>query len=311
MAHRKPNVKIGIAGWSYPDWEHVVYPSGGGRGKLRFVAQFFPAIEINSTFYRIPSTRVVEGWCAEVSSVEEFTFTVKLLQDFTHGKSRADVKGPDFARNVSSFKQALQPIQRSGRLGSVLIQFPYSFHLDSKNLDYLKQLFTAFEGDPLVVEVRHRSFLNEEFFDFLRRCQVGFVNLDQPPVSYSIGPTAEITGPVAYVRFHGRNSAAWFDEKATRNERYDYCYSGQELHEWVDRVEQLSNGAQVVYVMFNNHFRGQEVVNALEFLHLWSRKPVPVPAPLKRVYPRLKEIASESSLQSPDAGNTLPLFPEE
>jgi uncharacterized protein YecE (DUF72 family) len=136
------------------------------------------------------------------------------------------------------------------------------------------------------------------------------VNLDQPPVSYSLGPTAESTGPVAYVRFHGRNSAAWFDEHATRDERYNYCYSGDELDEWVNRVEQLSNSAQVVYVMFNNHFRGQEVVNALEFLHLWSGKPVPVPAPLKRVYPRLKKIASEFSPGSPDADDTLPLFPE-
>jgi uncharacterized protein YecE (DUF72 family) len=310
VVHRKPNVKIGIAGWSYPDWKGIVYPPGGDWSKLRFMAQFFPAIEINSTFYRIPSTRVVEGWCAEVSFVEEFTFSVKLLQDFTHGKNREDVSGLDFARNVTSFKQALQPIQNSGRLGAVLIQFPYSFHLNSKNLDYLRQLFNAFEGAPLVVEVRHRSFLNKEFTDFLRRCQVGFVNLDQPPVSQSIGPTAEITAPVAYVRFHGRNATAWFDENATRDERYDYCYSSAELQEWEDRVEQLSNGALVVYAMFNNHFRGQEVVNALEFLHLWSGRPVPVPAPLKRVYPRLNDIASASQPQASGAGDTLPLFPE-
>jgi uncharacterized protein YecE (DUF72 family) len=310
VAHRKPNVKIGIAGWSYPDWKDIVYPSGGGWNKLRFIAQFFPAIEINSTFYRIPSTRVVDGWCAEVSSAEDFTFAVKLLQDFTHGENKGDITGLDFTRNVSSFKQALQPIQKSGRLGAVLIQLPYSFHLQSKNLDYLKQLFHAFEGAPLVVEVRHRSFQNKEFFDFLRLCRVGFVNLDQPPVSYSLGPTAEITGPVAYVRFHGRNSAAWFNENATRDERYDYCYSGEELGEWIERVEQLSSGAVRVYVMFNNHFRGQEVVNALEFLHLWSEKPVPVPAPLKRVYPRLKDIASEFSPRASDADGTLPLFSE-
>lgn len=274
------------------------------------MAQFFAALEINSTFYRIPSTRVVDKWCAEVRSVQDFTFSVKLFQDFTHGENRGDNTGLGFTRNVSSFQRALLPIQQSGRLGAVLIQFPYSFHLNSKNLDYLKQLFKALEGSPLVVEVRHRSFLHKEFFDLLRRCEVGFVNLDQPPVSYSLGPTAENTGPVAYVRFHGRNSAAWFDEHSSRDERYNYCYAGDELDEWVNRVEQLSNSARVVYVIFNNHFRGQEVVNALEFLHLWSEKPVPVPAPLKRVYPRLKEIASEFSPRSSDADDTLPLFPE-
>jgi uncharacterized protein YecE (DUF72 family) len=311
VTRRKSNVKIGISGWSYPDWRNIVYPRGRGVNQLQFLAQFFPAIEINSTFYRIPSTNVVERWCADVSGTEDFTFTAKLFQDFTHAENKADVSGPEFSRKSRAFLQALQPLEARNRLGAVLIQFPYSFHLNSKNLDYLRHLLAALDGPPRVVEVRHRSFLNKEFFEFLRQCGAGFVNIDQPDVSYSIGPTAEATAPVAYVRFHGRNSAAWFKENTTRDERYDYSYTEDELHEWVHRVETLSNSAHVVYAMFNNHFRGQEVVNALEFLHLWSGNSVPAPDLLTRVYPRLKDIVSESRSSLTNRGTTLPLFPED
>jgi uncharacterized protein YecE (DUF72 family) len=311
VAHRRPNVKIGVAGWSYPDWNGIVYPPGRDLHKLQFLSQFFPALEVNSTFYRIPTAKIVEGWCAQVSDTEDFTFTVKLLQDFTHGEKRPDASGSDFSKNARAFLQALQPIQAHHRLGAVLIQFPYSFHFNSRNLAYLRHLLSALEGPPLVVEVRHRSFLKREFFEFLHERGAGFVNIDQPPVSYSIGPTGERTAPVAYIRFHGRNSVAWFDGNATRDERYDYCYTGKELHEWLGKLETLSEGARVVYAIFNNHFRGQEVVNALEFLHLWSEKPVPVPSPLTRAYPRLKEIMSESRSRQLNPSASLPLFPED
>jgi len=311
VTQRKSNVKVGIAGWSYPDWNDTVYPRARKLNRLHFLAQFFPSIEINSTFYRIPAVKIAERWCADVSDFEGFSFTVKLLQDFTHTERVASAKLTNFSRNAAAFKQSIQPLQDQKRLGAILVQFPYSFHFTSENLRYLEQLFSEFEALPLVVEVRHRSFQARGFFDFLKQHGVGFVNIDQPPVSSNIHPTAEITSSIAYVRFHGRNSTAWFDDRASRNERYDYSYSRGELREWLDRIDKLAESARVVYVVFNNHFRGQEVANALEFLHLWTTAPVRIPAPLKKTYPRLESIALDDSPISPEKGDTLPLFPEE
>lgn len=311
MTRRKSNVKVGIAGWSYPDWNDTVYPRVPKLNRLHFLAQFFSSIEINSTFYRIPTPKIAENWCATVSDCEGFSFTVKLLRDFTHTEKVATARSTNFSRNAADFKQSLQSLLDQSRLGAILVQFPYSFHFTSENLRYLEQLFSEFEALPLVVEVRHRSFQDREFFDFLKQHGVGFVNIDQPSVSSNIRPTAEATSSIAYVRFHGRNSTAWFDDRATRNERYDYSYSRGELREWLDRIDKLAESALVVYVVFNNHFRGQEVANALEFLHLWTTAPVRIPAPLKKTYPRLERIALDGPPMSSEEGETLSLFPQE
>jgi uncharacterized protein YecE (DUF72 family) len=308
---RKDNIKVGIAGWSYPDWKGVVYPSDRNLSKLKLMARFFRTIEINSTFYRIPPVRMVELWCREVEPVEDFIFTVKLLQDFTHAPPESRLPERDFAEKAKAVKESLRPLEKENRLGAMLVQFPYSFHLSSNNLEYMKRLFDEFQGIPLVVEVRHRSFENPEFYAFLREQGVGWVNIDQPQVSYSVRATSEVTAPMAYVRFHGRNAEAWFDADSTRETRYDYDYSQRELSDWIHRVEKLSGEARVVYAIFNNHFRGQEVANALEFMYLWTEKPVAVPPLITKTYPRLKKISSDMASSKYSNLETLPLFPED
>lgn len=305
MTSRRSNVRVGIAGWSYPDWEGVVYPAQRDFRKLRFLAQFFRSIEINSTFYRIPTSFTTEKWCKEVAAVKDFTFTVKLMRDFTHSQDL-----PDFTSKADVFRQSLTPMVQQFRLGALLIQFPSSFHFCAESLEYLRKLFDVFSGLPLVVEVRHGSFDTPVFFEFLREHSVGFVNIDQPPVSGALSATREVTSSNAYVRFHGRNISAWFDPNATRNERYNYSYSQDQLLDWVRRVEVISESASVVYVIFNNHFRGQEVKDALEFLHLWYEKPVRIPARLMRSFPQLERIATPDSLSEQGEFEDLPLFPQ-
>ena len=307
---RKNNVKVGIAGWSYPDWEGVVHAADRKLDKLRYLARFFNAIEINTTFYRIPSESTVKRWNESVSMEEDFVFTVKLLRDFTHFSGERPPKGASFAELSSGFQHAMAPLWEGKRLGALLVQFPYSFHYTRENCEYLEELFKSFGEFPLVVEVRHRSFQCNDFNDFLRRHGVGFANIDQPAVSYSVTPAQEVTSAVAYIRFHGRNAAAWFDDSAGRDQRYDYTYSTDELNDWVRRAEVMSNSAQVVYAMFNNHFRGQEVVNALEFQRLWTGSRVNVPTLLKKAYPRLEGIAILNSVDESENATTPSLFPE-
>ncbi len=309
MGSPKPYLKVGIAGWSYPDWEGIVYSTGRTNHRLKFLCQFFSVIEINSTFYRTPTLPMVDTWRREVDDQPTFTFTVKLLKDFTHEVDPAAPSTTSLSKAARDFQNALAPLLHSNRLGAILIQFPYSFHATKKNFEYMKEVFKLFSGYPLVVEVRHRSFQSKEFFDFLREQRVGFANIDQPAVSYSLGRTSTVTSPVGYVRFHGRNARAWFDESAGRDQRYDYSYSQDELREWIAQIEKMPPESEVIYAIFNNHFRGQEVANALEFQHLWTLSPVRVPVLLKKSFPHLQSIALEEPMDATEKPHTLPLFP--
>lgn len=308
---QRSKVRVGIAGWSYPDWAGIVYPARSSFQKLKFLSKLFKTIEINTTFYRVPHLDQAKRWCDNVAEEPEFQFTVKLLQDFTHGREGVPLDVQNFAALSDQFKSMLRVIQAEKRLGALLLQFPYGFHWTPQSREHLKRLLREFNEFPMVVEVRHGSFQNGEFFDFLKKEKIGFVNLDQPRVSQSIGPTAEVTSPVAYVRFHGRNAESWFDERANRDQRYNYLYSSRELEEWRDRVGSISKVAEVVFVIFNNHFRGQEVVNALEFSHLWYEKTVPIPEGLKEQYPRLESIASSQGIRTNEDEYPWLNFPEE
>jgi uncharacterized protein YecE (DUF72 family) len=128
----------------------------------------------------------------------------------------------------------------------------------------------------------------------LRELGIGFCNIDQPQVSYSIGLTQVVTNPVGYLRLHGRNAANWFAEGAGGAARYDYRYPADELQEIVDVVEVLSRQARETYLITNNHFRGQAALNALELRHTLQRAPVRVPPPLLMTYPELRHIAAST-----------------
>ena len=145
---------------------------------------------------------------------------------------------------------------------------------------------------PLVVEVRHASWNNPEFYEWLDERSVGICNIDQPVFSKSIRPQALTTSRVGYVRLHGRNYQNWFREKAAPHERYDYLYSLDELDPWLVRIKEVSKQTRETYVITNNHFRGQGVVNAIEIKAALDEKSLPAPEPLFKVYPRLSESAT-------------------
>ncbi|HEY6099598.1 MAG TPA: DUF72 domain-containing protein, partial [Anaeromyxobacter sp.] len=147
-------------------------------------------------------------------------------------------------------------------------------------------LFEALAGLPLVLEVRHASWDVPELYQELAASGVGFVNVDQPLFGRSIRPSAVATAPVAYVRVHGRNFKDWFRKAAPRDARYDYLYTAEELAPWAARTRALAASplAPDVYVVTNNHFRGQAVANAAMLESLVTGAKVEVPEPLLAAY---------------------------
>jgi len=238
-------IRVGPAGWSYQDWEGIVYPPKKGTkiDPLGYLADLFDTIELNNTFYRPPTPQMSRSWARRVQSNPRFRFTAKLYRNFTH--ERESLTEAD----EESFKAGLEPLMEDGRLGALLLQFPYSFHNKEENQSYVQKLADEFQEYPLVLEIRHASWDRASVYQFLREIHMGFCNLDQPQVSYSIGPTKKVTSKIGYLRLHGRNVKDWFRENAGRDARYDYLYDEFELFEITEGIRQISKEAEEAYVI--------------------------------------------------------------
>ncbi len=287
MEERRAEIRVGPAGWSYADWEGIVYPAHKPRGfhEAEYLAEFFDTIEINTSFYQPLRPEISRAWVRRVERNPQFKFTAKLFKAFTHERNagREDEK---------AFKQGLAPLAEAGRLGALLLQFPWSFRNTRENHEYVSGLFVQFMEYPLVLEVRHSSWNQPEIFAWLAEASVGFCNLDQPVIGRSVGPTERATAPVGYVRLHGRNYENWFTAREHAGERYDYLYTLEELAPWVERIRKVAAQTEATYVIANNHFEGKGVANALELIHLLRSEPVRVPETLTGRYPELEKIAA-------------------
>jgi len=280
-------IHIGPAGWSYKDWEGIVYPQKPGKNfdPLEYLARYFNTIEINSSFYRPPAVSTTKAWADRVSANKQFTFTAKLHRLFTHERGKAT------KADEKEFHTGMAPLFKAGKLGALLLQFPWSFKNTVEDRIYLAELLEKFAAYPLVLEVRHASWNTPAMYEWLQERGVGICNIDQPVFSKSIRPAALTTSPVGYIRLHGRNYQNWFREKAPRDERYNYLYNFDELEPWLKRIKEVAKETRETYVITNNHFRGQAVVNAIEIEAALKEQRVPAPEPLFGVYPRLKESA--------------------
>jgi len=270
-------IRVGPAGWSYKDWEGVVYPPHGSKfDPLGYLAQFFDTIEINSPFYRIPPPAHAKSWVKRIASNENFRFTTKIFRGFTH-----EIE-PLVNDDVKAFRDYLDPMMDADRLGAILIQFPWSFKNTPGSREKLVALFDAFKDYPKSLEVRHATFQEPEFYELLDEHDVGWVNVDQPLFHDSVKPADTVTGPVAYARFHGRNYEKWFAHDESW-ERYNYLYSEQELEPWVARIERMARSKDT-YVITNNHFRGQAILNAGDLKESLGQAGS-LPPQLKEAYP--------------------------
>jgi len=303
-------IRVGTAGWSYPDWEGIVYPRGSqssGRA-LEALVRLFDVLEINVTFYRPPTVRMTAAWVRQAASRDlqvagraAFRFTAKLWQGFTHQRAQSH------AAEERAFREGMAPLRESGLLGALLAQFPWSFRGTPENQAYLESILDRFGDFPMAVELRHASWMRDDVIAMLSRRKVGFCNIDQPEQADAITATTVQTPGVGYVRLHGRNREAWLRRDAGRDERYDYLYGPDEIAAWGQKIltMQAASGDRDLFVIANNHYRGQAPANALEMIALLTGRKVPVPPSLARAYPRLDAIADRSA--PPEDQGVLPL----
>jgi uncharacterized protein YecE (DUF72 family) len=306
-------IRVGPAGWSYPDWTGYAYPSRKPKGfhEAAYLAEFFDTIEINTSFYNPIRTEHAKLWVERVAANPKFVFTAKLWQRFTHepppaddGAKRASAANPKTALSSSAFpapsaedeqlvRAGFDVLHQAGKLGAVLLQFPFSFHRTRETTVQLSALLKRFADYPLVVEVRHGSWQSPETFALLEKYHAGFCNIDQPLIGKSLEPSAEVTSPVGYVRLHGRRYDTWFSDDAATPafERYNYLYSMKELQPWAKRIEKVAERSREIYVITNNHYQGKGVVNALELISMLKGSKVKVPETLRERYPELEKIA--------------------
>ncbi len=282
---RDSSLRVGPAGWNYKDWEGIVYPSGAGKSfdALAYLSEYFDTIEINSSFYAPPRPQDAASWARRVRNNPRFRFTAKVWQRLTH--EREDLQDPSIAAECETVRSAMTPLAEGGVLGALLLQFPWRFRNTEDNRAYLRLLFRMLEDFPLALEVRHGSWNREELYRFLGEQNVAFCNVDQPVIGDSMGPTARVTGRVAYLRLHGRNYKTWFQKDAGRDARYDYLYTPAEIKEISSRIRSLKQDAEETYAITNNHFRGQALVNAIEILEELDTAPPAVPPLLAAAYP--------------------------
>jgi uncharacterized protein YecE (DUF72 family) len=165
------------------------------------------------------------------------------------------------------FKASLQPILDNNKLGCILAQFPYSFHYNSTNLGYLLYVKEKMSDIPLIVEFRNSYWVKDRVLDFLKKNEIGFCAVDQPPLKGLIPPVAIATSQLGYIRFHGRNKEKWWQHEHAY-QRYDYLYSEEELQEWLPKIKQIVNQTTDQYIFMNNHYKGKATKNALILMKL-------------------------------------------
>src|ERR1700716_3844024 len=260
-----PRIRIGTAGWSYKDWDGILYPPEVTRKKVHpveFLARFFDVIEINTSFYGHIRAELGRLWSRKAAAVNpNFVFTAKLHRSFTHSPlavmeptSAASIRPNDLDEKLA--REGLESLASEGKLGALLIQFPVSFKNTSLNREYLDRLLRQFIEYPRVVEVRDSSWNNADTLAEFTQRNVAFCNIDQPVLGRSLAPTEHVTADIAYVRLHGRNYDQWFDSD-NRNDRYNYLYKEKELEGWKERIKNVAEKAQTTYVITNNHFESK------------------------------------------------------
>ncbi len=279
------NVRIGTASWSEPEFVKAGwYPAGLAAGKrLPFYAHHFDMVELNSSFYAMPAPRMCAKWVEETP--DDFLFDVKCFRLLSRHATKADVlpkdlreaadltdRGnvvltPSFEEEVAGrFLEGLEPLERAGKLGALLLQMTPGFAPKSSDLTAIEPLLCQLRGDGkqprrVVLELRHHDWFDdrhrEETVAFLREQGVTLASIDGPPADgkhFTIMPSVDvITEPrLAYLRLHGRDTKAYLTGK-TVADRFDYNYSDREIDEIMGRAVSLGKQADDVHVVFNNN----------------------------------------------------------
>ena len=255
-----PDLLIGTSGYDYPEWKGAFYPENLKRKDfLSYYATKFNALELNNTFYNMPTAERLMTFYER--SEGKLNFSVKANRLLTHEI------GADWQTAAKDFKEALKPLSEKDCLSAVLFQLPESFHYTNDNRIYLAKLIQEFEGFPVMIEFRHKEWIRESVFEGLEKRKAGIVFCDMPQLKNLPDGTVMKTpfvGENAYIRLHGRNARAWYatGDSPNGSARYCYDYSENELAQFVPIIKQAKREGKKVQVYFNNHPNGSGAKNA-------------------------------------------------
>ncbi len=299
------SVRVGTSGWSYPSgqgtWNGLFYPASRSSragtkhfDELRFYAEHFDTVEVNSTFYRPPTPEMTRAWAERTPGT--FDFSLKLYQKFTHptmfkaaalkstpldvaardawgsghvapgaGHSLLDLLATVTTSDIDEFRAGIDPLANAGKLGVLLAQFPPSFKDSPESRDYLVSLLRAFSAYPVAVELRHKSW-SDAFADtlsLLGSYGAAWTQIDEPKFRFSIRQNyLPNVKTFYYMRLHGRNAAAWWRHQKSED-RYNYLYSNNELKVFAETAKAADSLVKKAYLYTNNHFSAKSVVNAV------------------------------------------------
>jgi len=263
---RDPNacrLFVGTSGFSYTEWvEAGFYPPGTKSGNmLSLYARQFSITELNYTWYQMPRAEAIERQRRQVP--QEFLFAAKLTRSLTH-----EIDPRHWPDQAVNYREGMAPLVQAGQLAAVLIQLPPWFHRTPPNRKYLAALLDKLHGLPLAIEFRHSSWANDRVFTELERRRVALVAVDEPELPGLFPALDIVTHPdLFYVRFHGRNAKGW--RSGNMQLQFDYNYSDDELHEWIEnKIEPMSKRAHRGIIFFNNHVRAQAPENARRMVGL-------------------------------------------
>ncbi len=274
-------VRVGTCSWADELLTKYWYPpsASSAEGRLRYYAERYDTVEVNSTYYRLPAVEMVERWAERTPP--GFVMHVKAFALMTRHPVKAEALPPDLREQAPvdergrvdrmprpfrgeifrHFREALEPLRATGKLGGILLHFPPYFVLRDRSLEYLEWAKEQLAGDELLVEFRHASWLDEAnratTLRFLEERGMTYVCVDAPRTgARNVLPTVvATTSPTAYVRFHGRNAKTWNVRGGSAAERFDYLYPREELEEWVEPLRELTEEAENVYALVNTNNR--------------------------------------------------------
>ena len=257
-------IKTGTSGFSFKDWMGTVYPENLRKEDMLTFYQEelgFDTVELNFTYYTIPSEKAIEGLEKKTSS--NFEFAVKVFKGITHDPFDRRISEKPSISKIKAYceclSNSLYPLRNTGKLGVVLMQFPVFFRPSKKNLDYLLMTREYFREDTLAIEFRNSEWVKDDTFSFLKKNALAFCSVDEPKLP-RLMPFVEITtSDTAYIRLHGRNNS-WFN--APLSVRYDYLYSTDELQEFIPQIKKINSNAERTFIFFNNCHSGSAAINA-------------------------------------------------
>ena len=245
---------IGTSGYDYPEWKGIFYPDNLKRADfLSYYADQFNSLELNGTYYKMPTREQMKNMIDRSSG--KIMFTVKGYQGITHAPDKSN-----YQQQATEFKKAMEPLLNENLLLSALLQFPQSFHYEKDQRLYLDVLLKEFSGIPITVEMRNQKWQNDQVYTGFRQRQVGWCITDNPPLKNLPKLDYITTSPIAYIRFHGRNIENWY--KGDNTTRYDYLYNDTELTSFVDKIKELLKNTKIVQLFFNNHAKSHATINA-------------------------------------------------